>query len=175
MKVWKGLLIEADSVSADLHGRWNHVNQCFPIGQTSSRTHILFTLLSLQGSTLKAESLTWLFLLMSPPIKCFVAHTDGLGNTRLAPDRRELHSAPVQTVTSAIDPAAPRAPYFVPICPATARATEDPDIFIDIKIMNTNTSASDTLSRDAINAFLLDFQWRKRPNLNRSKISMHCA
>lgn len=131
-------------------------------GSDKAHAHILSTLFSLEGWTLKAESLTWLFLLMLPPIKVFqrcVAHADGFGCKRLPPEREELHSAPVQTVTSAID-------HFRSSTSAILRSylSSDrtrhrrlSDIFIDIKTMNTNTSALDTWSRDTIKAFLLDF------------------
>lgn len=169
-----------------VHVRWDNVNQCFRIGR-SPRTHFVHTFLSLEGWTLKAKSLTWLFLLMLPPIKAFqscAAHTDGFGCKRLPPDREELHSAPVQTVTSAIDHLRGSASAILRSYLSSDRTRHRrlSDIFIDIKTMNTNTSALDTWSRDTIKAFLLDFFFlaTKQPGLSQkrhlvTKISTHCA
>lgn len=97
---------------------------------------------------------------MLPPIKAFqrfVPHTDGFGNKRLPPDREELDSAPVQTVTSAIDHlrSSTRAILRSYLSSDRTRHRRLSDIFIDIKKMNT--SALDTWSRDTMKAFLLDF------------------
>lgn len=125
---------------------------------------ILFLFLSLGGWTLKADSLTWLFLLMSPPIKAShgEASSAPTGSGTNERSRRGKSSIPLQLeapVTSAIDHprSATRALLESHSSDKCTRHWRVSDIFIDIKTMNINTSVLDTRSRDAVKAFLLVF------------------
>lgn len=82
--------------------------------------------------------------------------TDGFANKRVHPEREELHSAPVRTVTSAIDRlrGSTRAILYSYLSNEHTRHRRVSRIFIDIKTMNMNIFALESQTRDAIKAFL---------------------